>query len=210
MTAFEPRVSIAPFTPTELRLVPLDTAAPLATATTEPVAEVLSGPALRLIIAERIEQIQKHGHLPDHDISYDQAELALAAKAYHDTYIDLALSPHLARKPGDLPESWPWQGDFWKEPGPHDQVKALVKAIALSWAELDRVLAAQAILHAARPLAPHPSPPRSLFAIPMKRHCWQAECDLCGALNLVEANDAERGSVPCHGCESLIQISVNS
>jgi len=137
------------FTPQSLRLTPEP---PIATATSEPSLDFLTGPALRMIIAERMEQIEKHGYLPDRDLMYDQAELALAGKSYLDTYVDLALNPDIVRKPGDLPDSWPWQHDFWKEPGPTDQVKALTKAIALQLAELDRVLAAQAIIHAARPL----------------------------------------------------------
>ena len=137
------------FTPQSLRLTPEP---PIATATCEPSLDFLTGPALRLVIAERMEQIEQHGYLPDGDLMYDQAELALAGKAYLDTYIDLALNPEIVRRPGDLPESWPWQHDFWKEPGPSDQVKALTKAIALQMAELDRILAAQAIIHAARPL----------------------------------------------------------
>lgn len=141
------------FTPQSLRLTPEP---PIATATSEPALDFLTGPALRLIIAERMEQIERHGYHPDQDLAYDQAELALAGKSYLDTYIDLALRPDLPRAPGDIPESWPWQHDFWKEPGPSDQVKALVKAIALQLAELDRIVAAQAFLDAARPLAERP------------------------------------------------------
>jgi hypothetical protein len=137
------------FTPQSLRLTPEP---PIATANSEPTLDFLTGPALRMVIAERMEQIETHGHHPDHDLAYDQVELALAGKAYLDTYIDLALAPEMARKPDDVPESWPWPHHFWKEPGPADQVKALTKAIALQMAELDRVLAALAIIHAARPL----------------------------------------------------------
>lgn len=138
-----------PFIPAELRLV-TTAEPPLAIADTEPVAEILNGEALRLIIAERIEQITRHGHLPDADLAYDQAELALAGKAYVDSYIDLAINPD--RPNTGLPESWPWQGHFWKEPGPADQVKALTKGIALLWAELDRIHTAQRFIDAARPL----------------------------------------------------------
>lgn len=144
-----------PFTPASLHLVDHR---PIATATSEDSLSILQGLALKMMITERVEQIEKHGRTPYHDIAHDQAELALAAKAYLDTYIDLALTPDITRKPGDLPESWPWQHDFWKEPGPADQVKALTKAIALAWAELDRILTAQALnaaFHeAAQPLYP--------------------------------------------------------
>ena len=141
-----------PFTPLALTLAP--EAPPLARATNEDTAAFLTGPGFAMLIAGRIEQIEHHGHALDHDLIYDQAELALAAKAYLDSYIDLALDPDSLRKPGDLPESWPWQHDFWKEPGPADQAKALTKALALGLAELDRILAVQAINHAARPLGP--------------------------------------------------------
>ena len=142
------------FTPMSLRLTPDP---PIAIANSEPTLDFLTGPALQLVIAERIEQIETHGYLPAQDLGYDQAELALAGKSYLDTYIDLALRPESwPRQPHDIPESWPFQHDFWKEPGPDDQTKALVKAIALQLAELDRHLAAMAIIHAARPLCSQP------------------------------------------------------
>lgn len=139
-----------PFIPQSLRLTPEP---PIATATSEPALDFLTGPALQLVIAERLEQIERHGYAPDSDLMYDQAELALAGKSYVDTYIDLALYPEKPpRARHDIPDSWPWQHDFWKEPGQADQVKALTKGIALLLAELDRHLAAMAIIHAARPL----------------------------------------------------------
>ncbi|BBC99121.1 hypothetical protein [Sphingobium sp. YG1] len=139
-----------PFTAQSLRLTPEP---PIATATSEASLHFLTGPALRLVIAERMEQIEQHGYLPDGDLMYDQAELALAGKSYVDTYIDLALYPEKSpRARHDIPDSWPWQHDFWKEPGLDDQTKALTKGIALLLAELDRHLAAMAIIHAARPL----------------------------------------------------------
>lgn len=138
------------FTPIALTIAP--ETPPVARATNQDTAEFLHGHALRAVIAERIEQIERHGYAPSADLMHDQAELALAAKAYLDTAIDLALRPDLSRAPGDQPESWPWQHDFWKEPGPNDRIKALIKAAALIMAEIDREHAAQAIIHAARPL----------------------------------------------------------
>lgn len=139
-----------PFTPLTLSLA-ADTDA-IARATNEDTAEFLQGYALRAVIAERIEQIQKHGHTLSSDIVCDQAELALAAKAYLDTAIDLALRPDIIRRPGDVPESWPWAPGFWKEPFSHQRLKALEKAAALILAEIDREHFAQQLLQAARPL----------------------------------------------------------
>ena len=116
------------FKPMSLRLVPEP---PLAIATSEPSLDFLTGPGLRALIAERIEQIERHGHLPDTDMGYQQAELALAAKSYIDTYIDLELRPEAVRQPGDLPESWPFADLYWKEPSPEQRAKALIKGLAL-------------------------------------------------------------------------------
>lgn len=139
------------FTPQMMVMIPSD---PIARARSEPVLDVLTGPGLRAIIAERTEQIDKHGYLPDADWHYEEAELAQAAKSYLDTYIDLALRPDVPRTAADVPESWPFDNLFWREPTPDQARKALVKAIALAWAELDRIDATQALLDAARPLAP--------------------------------------------------------
>lgn len=156
-----------PFIPMSLRLVP---ETPLATATCEPTLDFLTGPALRAVIAERIEQIEQHGYLPDTDMGYEQAELALAAKSYLDTYIDLELRPDMVRAPHDLPESWPFADLFWKEPAPEQRAKALTKALALGLAELDRLLEALRIIHAARPLADQSETPQ--FANPPAEGAW--------------------------------------
>lgn len=140
------------FTPQSLRLTPEP---PIATANSEPALEFLTGPALRALIAERMQQIETHGHHPDSDLLYQEGELALAAKSYLDTYIDLELRPDLA--PTSLPASWPFADLFWKEPTPDRRAHALTKALALGLAELDRLLAAMAILRAARPLIEYPS-----------------------------------------------------
>ena len=146
------------FTPMSLRLMPAEP--PIASATSEPSLSFLTGPALRAVIAERIEQIEQHGHLPDTDMGYQQGELALAAKSYIDTYIDLEVSPHLTRAPGDVPESWPFADLYWKEPTPEQRVKALTKGLALGLAELDRLLESLHIIHAARPLVDQSDPPQ--------------------------------------------------
>ena len=64
-----------PFFPTGLRVTPEP---PIALARTEASLAFLTSPALRMLIAERIEQIEVHGHLPDTDMAYQDAELALA------------------------------------------------------------------------------------------------------------------------------------
>jgi hypothetical protein len=122
----------------------------LATAAHEATAPILMGEALRLIIAERLEQVTRHGNTLEHDLCHDQAELAQAAMAYLGAAIDLALRPD--KEPTGIPDSWPFQHDFWKEPGPDDRIKALTKAATLIWAELDREIAARDLIHAARPL----------------------------------------------------------
>lgn len=138
-----------PFIPQALHLAPLP---PIATANSEATLAFLAGPALRMLIGERIEQIEVHGYLPDTDMGYQEAELALGAKSYIDTYIDLELRPDETRAPSDIPESWPFADLFWKEPTPEQRAKALVKGLAMGLAELDRLLAAMSLLRAARPL----------------------------------------------------------
>jgi hypothetical protein len=173
-----------PFTAVQLTL-----GQPIARADHEDTIPILTGEALRLIIAERLEQVTKHGNTIDHDLAHDGAEIALAAKAYLDAYIDLALRPDLV--PSSPPESWPWQLDFWKEPGPHDQVKALVKAIALAWAELDRILAAQDILN-------------RFIAITAEDFTDAASCRVCGCTNTRACTrDRVTGEpiAPCHWVE---------
>lgn len=148
-----------PFFPTGLRLTPEP---PIALARTEASLAFLTSPALRMLIAERIEQIEVHGHLPDTDMAYQDAELALAAKSYIDTYVDLEVRPDLVRAPGDMPESWPFSDLFWKEPTPDQRAKALVKGLALGLAELDRLLAAMDLARDARPLIPYDDTPLHL------------------------------------------------
>lgn len=141
------------FTPMSLRLTPEP---PIALATSEPSLEFLTGPALRAVIAERVEQIEAHGYLPGTDMGYQEAELALAAKSYIDTYIDLELRPDTLRPSTDIPESWPFADLYWKEPSHEQRAKALTKGLALGLAELDRLLAAMDLARAARPLIDYP------------------------------------------------------
>ncbi|KEZ00637.1 hypothetical protein AI27_05595 [Sphingomonas sp. BHC-A] len=155
------------FIPMSLSLVPLT---PMAIATSEPTLDFLTSPGLRALIAERLEQIEKHGHLPDTDMGYQGAELALAAKSYIDTYIDLELRPDMVREPGDLPESWPFADLYWKEPSPEQRAKALIKGLALGLAELDRLLASLELIRAARPLSDQSEPPQ--FTAPPANGAW--------------------------------------
>lgn len=155
------------FTPHSLRLTPEP---PMATANSEPALNFLTGPALRAVIAERMEQIEAHGHLPDTDMGYQQGELALAAKSYLDTYIDLETREYQA--PTSLPDSWPFGDMFWKEPTYEQRAHALVKALALGLAELDRLKAAIDLSRAARPLIDYPPVSPSPDATPLHELDW--------------------------------------
>lgn len=177
----------------------------IAVAVHEDTAEILTGPGLRLIMAERLSQVIDHGYTPTTDLAYHGAELAFAGKSFVDTYIDLELRPDLP--PTSPPESWPFDNLFWKEPRAEDRIKALAKGIACLWAELDRVMANEAmsaaIRDAARPLI------QSDVQIPMD--CWTLDprtgeemrrCGICGQtdrFNLPSSFDA-RTIPPCSKC----------
>jgi hypothetical protein len=142
-----------------------------------------------MIMAERIEQVEQHGYLPPDDLLYEQAELALAAKSYLDTAIDMALRPDIVRAHGDFPESWPWPAETWREPT--DRLKALVKAGALIAAEIDRELTARSLIEAiqANPAA----------------MAWMApgKCRVCGCTDdRACTHDADGEPIePCHWAE---------
>lgn len=172
-----------PFHPAALHVI---AAAPIARADSEPALEFLTGPALQLLIAERIEQIERHGFTPEHDAYHDSAELAAAALCYLGTYLEIATNPDFSAARVGTPAHWPWAPQDWKEPTPDEdgKVKALTKAAALILAELDRVLSAQMLLRAARPLAEpvQPSPPdglglkRASDLLPKERTCRHCGC----------------------------------
>lgn len=87
--------------------------------------ETLDG--VKLIAAERERQIEREGYDAEHDDSdHDQQELARAAAQY-------AIPSHLRGV-----SLWPWSWIWWK-PTPDDRVRELVKAGALTAAEIDRL-----------------------------------------------------------------------
>lgn len=128
-----------PFNPASLHLVEQP---PIATATSEASRAILQSPALAAFIRERIEQVEKHGFAPEHDALHDECELARGAAAY----ITAGLRMELAEDPGKAMDEgmaiWPW-GDLFR---PGDYETCLVKAIAMLWAEVDRVHAGRQLL----------------------------------------------------------------
>lgn len=99
--------------------------------------QTLAALALADVIRERIEQMEKHGHDPEHDAGHDQGELAQAAVCY-------ALPPELLRWfEGNDVYLWPFERAAWK---PTTRRRDLVKAAALILAEIER-LDAQEIGH---------------------------------------------------------------
>lgn len=143
-----------------------------------------------MIMQERIEQIEHHGYAPGDDLAYDQAELALAAKSYLDTAIDMALRPETVRQPGEYPlESWPWPSASWREPT--DRIKALVKAGALIAAEIDREQFSRNLL------ATIEANPSAL--------AWMdaGVCRVCGCTDSLACTEDRQGNPiePCHWIE---------
>lgn len=124
---------------------------PVAQAGCEAELDFLTGPALRAVIAERLEQIVRHGHTPATDLFYQGPDLGHAALTYLASYLDLECGGPDYR-PSSPPDSWPWLPQTFREPTYERRAHALTKALALGLAELDRLLAAMDLLHAARPL----------------------------------------------------------
>lgn len=99
-------------------------------------AAVLMGDALRDIIAERVEQVDKHGYTPMSDGRYDgPAELIGAATCYADTAHDQVNGP-LTYDPHEVPGEWPWAPKHWNC---RDARRNLIKAAALIWAAIDHM-----------------------------------------------------------------------
>lgn len=128
----------------------------VAIAETQATAAILTGPGLSRIIAERLAQVTTHGYTPDNDLRHDDAELAMASISHIGTYADLERNPDKVWQEGDFPDQWPFDNRSWRQPRYAERAHALVKGIALAWAELDRLIAADAIdaqfRAAARPL----------------------------------------------------------
>lgn len=99
-------------------------------------AVVLLGDALRDLIAERVEQIDKHGYTPSADDRYDgPVELIAAAVCYAYTAHDQLNGP-LRYDPSEVPAEWPWSPTHWNC---RDARRNLVKAGALIWAAIDNI-----------------------------------------------------------------------
>lgn len=97
-------------------------------------ANILTGAALRDIIAERIEQVEHHGYDLAHDMQHDPATIAAGGASYLDTAIDaLEGRNHAHDQP---PETWPWEPRAWR---PGERRAMLVKAAAMVWAAIDRI-----------------------------------------------------------------------
>ena len=62
--------------------------APIGQAITHHGASVLIGEGLRAIVAERMEQVQKHGFTIERDLAYTPDVLALAAVSYLNAAVD--------------------------------------------------------------------------------------------------------------------------
>lgn len=110
------------------------TDAPIGAALSFASAAVLTGEGLRSILAERVEQIDRHGHTPGRDLQYEPGDLIAAACCYADTAHDQVGPAPLAYDPAEVPGEWPWQAQFWR---PRDPRTNLVKAVALLWAAID-------------------------------------------------------------------------
>lgn len=111
-------------------------------------AQVLTGKALRDIVAERVAQVEVHGFDLDHDLHHTAAVLATAGTGYATTAIDALDGRH---HPADQPpREWPFEDAAWKAGEPRAM---LVKAGALIWAALDRIdrAIADAIANGERP-----------------------------------------------------------
>lgn len=102
------------------------------------------------ITAERKRQIEQEGWSPEHDDAHSQGDLLNAAICYADPSATdyMKTVPHhwdYGRSLDDVdqpigevrvPQSWPWDGQWWK---PGDRRRDLVRAAALIAAEIDRL-----------------------------------------------------------------------
>lgn len=102
------------------------------------------------IAAERLRQIEKEGWTPEHDDEHDPEDLEMAAACYAmpPEHRGSKIVPHThdlctryddgnfvaPRGESDVPELWPWDGEWWK---PSTRERDLEKAGALLAAALD-------------------------------------------------------------------------
>lgn len=85
------------------------------------------------VAAERRRQIEL-GRTPANDDAYQRGELADAAACY----LTIERARRNGVSPFIVPALWPWFGASWK-PSPEDRRKELVKAAALTIAEIERI-----------------------------------------------------------------------
>lgn len=96
--------------------------------------QALQAAGLRDVIAERIDQIDRHGFTLAHDRGHHPGNLALGAASYLNTAIDQLHGKHCDPKaPAD---TWPWEREAWR---PGDARANIVKALAIGLAVLDRI-----------------------------------------------------------------------
>lgn len=158
-----------PFTPHNLHLSPEPQ--PIARATSEASLAVLQSPALAAFIRERIEQVEKHGFAPEHDALHDECELARGAAAYITAGLHMELGEDPSKAFAEAIAIWPW-GELFK---PGDYETCLIKAIAMLWAEVDRVHNARQLLADVFP----DGPPMDTI-VPDKAGALTRHCGRCG------------------------------
>ncbi|MET4895768.1 hypothetical protein RN629_01180 [Sphingomonadaceae bacterium jetA1] len=112
--------------------------APVGQAASIAAAQVLTGEALRAIVAERMKQVDRHGRTIERDLQFNQVmDMPAAAGNYLNAFIVQMCTPP-AQATRELakpdPDSWPWDDQFWKPENPRAN---LVKAAALIWAAID-------------------------------------------------------------------------
>ncbi|WP_294277634.1 hypothetical protein [uncultured Sphingomonas sp.] len=111
--------------------------APVGQAASIAAAQVLTGEALRAIVAERMKQVDQHGRDVIRDQQTNEApDLPLAAASYLNAVINQMTGITEAARDVTRPDpmTWPWDDQFWK---PEDPRANLVKAAALIWAAID-------------------------------------------------------------------------
>lgn len=111
--------------------------APVGQAASIASAQILTGEALRSIVAARMKQVDRDGRTIDRDQQTNEAfDLPLAATSYANAAIEQLTGTPEARRDVARPDpmTWPWDDQAWK---PKDPRENLVKAAALLWAAID-------------------------------------------------------------------------
>lgn len=114
---------------------------PLATARDRDGSEAITGPAMRAVMMERLEQVERHGYTAAHDDMHDNGDLARGGLAYVMSGLAIAIEdPDLEDAAAN---QWPFSRELLR---PTDDFTSYVKAAAMLIAEADRI-------HRARQLA---------------------------------------------------------